>query len=803
VNTYRHTWIAGWLCLSLLLVWGCEPSDDNDSTPDVQTDAPPPPTNCTSNDECADNQFCSATSGVCEMDGVCKLVEDCFQEGNDYPIDGCMGTIDCIEGQCTMVCGTGCSSNDDCADNQYCNDSSVCAADGSCGDLADCSAEGNEYDVVACDGTLVCTNNQCNVDCFEGCSSNDDCEDNQYCNGDGVCAADGSCGALDDCWMDGNSYDADDCVGNIDCVEGQCTMICGTGCSSNDDCDATEYCNDSSVCAADGSCIGVADCSADGNEYAVIGCVGTLVCTNNQCGIDCTVGCSSNDDCAVTEYCDGSGACAADGSCMEVADCSTDGNEYELPNCEGSLICTGGLCAMDCTGLPGPCTDLGGMNFGACDMVLGWAPVGGVCTFFSGCGDQGYTFYLTQEACEKACGTTPPVQGCGPNNEICNENEYCGYTGSCQLMAQCMVDADCAHPGNLYNKPKCFGIGLCTNSMCEWDCGDSTCQNLGGVDFGPCDAELGWMVVGEACIMVSGCDPKGFQTFSTQESCEQQCDLGAPPTGGKCHQLGDGTDTCDAGWFCDSLSCTITEGQCVQVPDMCTAIGFLNCGCDGTTYSNECYRIKAGVSKDHDGPCTTSCTEDTDCTPNQWCYNPNPNNGICLDYKQEGDECGGYPPPGTPIGKCDPSLVCADIPANLPDAKGVCRPPCTSDTDCPTSQYCGSSTNESVCRDDGTCWLKADCAIAANAYAAPPCPGYSICDNQNQCGWICGNADCQDVTGIVFGTCTQFLGYAWKDGECKGISGCGDQGYTFFASKAACLSECGGGSGSNQPPNPN
>ena len=36
--------------------------------------------------------------------------------------------------------------------------------------------------------------------------------------------------------------------------------------------------------------------------------------------------------------------------------------------------------------LVGPCTDVGDVDFGDCDMVLGIAVVNGGCTYLSGCG---------------------------------------------------------------------------------------------------------------------------------------------------------------------------------------------------------------------------------------------------------------------------------------------------------------------------------------------------------------------------------------------------------------------------------
>ena len=35
---------------------------------------------------------------------------------------------------------------------------------------------------------------------------------------------------------------------------------------------------------------------------------------------------------------------------------------------------------------------------------------------------------------------------------------------------------------------------------------------------------------------------------------------------------------------------------------------------------------------------------------------------------------------------------------------------------------------------------------------------------------------CEDLSGVEFGMCMRFLGYAVKDGRCRGVSGCSEQG---------------------------
>ena len=65
--------------------------------------------------------------------------------------------------------------------------------------------------------------------------------------------------------------------------------------------------------------------------------------------------------------------------------------------------------------------------------------------------------------------------------------------------------------------------------------------------------------------------------------------------------------TCDSGLWCEGRAnqCGVADAQgtCVRVPEACAMNHAPVCGCNGQTFSNDCQRRSARVSRASDGAC--------------------------------------------------------------------------------------------------------------------------------------------------------------------------------------------------------
>ena len=83
----------------------------------------------------------------------------------------------------------------------------------------------------------------------------------------------------------------------------------------------------------------------------------------------------------------------------------------------------------------------------------------------------------------------------------------------------------------------------------------------------------------------------------------------AVPLGAACG--GGGGATCDKGLWCEPSAgmCGSTTGLCAPIPRFCFVRKRSKnykpvCGCNGKTYSSDCFRRAYKITKSHDGKCS-------------------------------------------------------------------------------------------------------------------------------------------------------------------------------------------------------
>ena len=315
--------------------------------------------------------------------------------------------------------------------------------------------------------------------------------------------------------------------------------------------------------------------------------------------------------------------------------------------------------------------------------------------------------------------------------------------------------------GNVRGEVECYSAGDCDSGQyCAKDTGD--CEGKGACQSRPTICPLlVWMPV-------CGCDGQTYGNACDAAAAGMNVNYEGQCQVGQCSSNAD----CAEGKYCRKDSCDAANGRCEERPQGgCPEIYHPVCGCDGTTYGNECEAASAGVNIAHEGECSRSCGSNDDCTASEYCFFDNcaADAGLCSERPQ------GCPDVWHPVCGCDGttygnSCEAATVGVSV-DYEGECQTArCWSNDNCNQGEYCFF---EECALETGVCSVRpGDCP----RIWAPVCG----CD-----GTTYGN-DCEAAAA---GVSVDYEGEC-KDPHCWSNASCAGGQYCFFHNCAAETGVC-------------
>lgn len=348
------------------------------------------------------------------------------------------------------------------------------------------------------------------------CVSNKDCEDNSYCAA-GQCLTMGSCETEWDCRNPSNSYAIIECVGPILCdKKKECRRECGPLCP-------------------DGS-FGV-ECDVDPCSVANETCRGNFTsCQTESCGgcsalvFDdtgkhelCTekpkTPCTSTTDCGDWEYCS-NGVCTESGKCSSDADCFNPENIYATILCIGPVSCDKqlGQCGRTCSDSDCPDGQAPTQCLVApCDVIESPCKDEVASCVDSYCG--GCNAYAFDKAGYQVCKGNPSDSNnpSGSDEASCSSAKDCAQDEYC-AGGECLPDGQCNADIDCRNPDNMYALAACVGVIGCYEGG--TC----GIECGGSFCPPGSV---EAKCMTSPCasPPKCQESweYCIDDTCNGEC----------------------------------------------------------------------------------------------------------------------------------------------------------------------------------------------------------------------------------------------------------------------------------------